>query len=402
MHARYKKYVAIMAVVPVVASLGLTSAAPSTAAGNRQQVMKNGNFEKGRSGWVVGSPRTKAVVVKQGLRGSKAVRLSKARTGPAILSSRSNVARSAKAGARYTVSAYVRTNQPGVRGRLVLRESANGRTVKMTGKAFKATRAWRRVALNASTRRAGTQLNVRIAFPRLAKRKVILIDNVSVARWVNGSNAPHAPRPAKSHIVGKMTNGCAYDNRGIPDNCGAYFGSAYGSNSDPKPWENQMNQQLGIRRTYWGASQVSKAVSVAKADLAQHRLPWISFKLPHGWADMASGKGDAWARDIAVKLNQLNGPVWLAFHHEPEGDGDIKQWTAMQARLAPIVRGHADNVAFSIVVTGWNQLYGEKQYSLDSLWPKNTKVDLLGVDTYEKLGVVKNGKDADQRDRLAG
>ncbi len=137
-----------------------------------------------------------------------------------------------------------------------------------------------------------------------------------------------------------------------------------------------MGQQLGVRRTYWGASQVDKAVSAAKTDLAAGRLPWISFKLPNGWADMAAGKGDAWTKDLAVKLSKLNGPVWLAFHHEPEGDGDIKQWTAMQARLAPIVRATASNVAYSIVLTGWHQFFGDKQYSLDSLWPKNTKIDI--------------------------
>ena len=49
---------------------------------------------------------------------------------------------------------------------------------------------------------------------------------------------------------------------------------------------------------------------------------------------------------------QLDGPVWLAFHHEPEGDGDLRAWTAMQARLAPIVRETAPNVAYSIILTG--------------------------------------------------
>ena len=65
----------------------------------------------------------------------------------------------------------------------------------------------------------------------------------------------------------------------------------------------------------------------------------------------------------------------------------------MQAHLAPIVRSTASNVAYSIVLTGCNQFYGAAQYSLDSLWPKNTKIDLLGVDTYDKLGVVKDGKE---------
>ena len=72
MHARSKKYVATLAVVPVVAALGLTAAAPSNAAGNRQQVMSNGNFEPGRTGWFVSTPRTRAVVVQKGRAGSKA------------------------------------------------------------------------------------------------------------------------------------------------------------------------------------------------------------------------------------------------------------------------------------------------------------------------------------------
>ena len=42
-------------------------------------------------------------------------------------------------------------------------------------------------------------------------------------------------------------------------------------------------------------------------------------------------------------------------------------------------------MAYSIVLTGWNQFFGPSQYSLDSLWPKNTKIDLLGLDIYNQL-----------------
>ena len=47
----------------------------------------------------------------------------------------------------------------------------------------------------------------------------------------------------------------------------------------------------------------------------------MSFKLPHSWGEMAAGAGDAWAKNLAARFGRLNGPVWLAFHHEPEGDG---------------------------------------------------------------------------------
>jgi hypothetical protein len=117
----------------------------------------------------------------------------------------------------------------------------------------------------------------------------------------------------------------------------------------------------------------------------------MSFKLPYSWSDMAAGKGDAWAKDLATRMSKLNGPVWLAFHHEPERDGDIKQWVAIQKRLSPIVRNTAPNVAFTIVLTGWNQLYGPSEYSFDAIWPGDGLVDVVGVDVYLSYGTIKNG-----------
>ncbi|WP_030485597.1 cellulase family glycosylhydrolase [Nocardioides aequoreus] len=154
-----------------------------------------------------------------------------------------------------------------------------------------------------------------------------------------------------------------------------------------------MGRNLGVRRTYYNGAQVDRAVTTVKADLAKGRIPWISFKLPHSWADMSTGAGDAWTKDLAVKLSKVDGPVWLALHHEPEGDDDITKWTSMQQRLAPIVRDNAPNVAYTIILTGWNQFYGPSQYSLDSLWPKNTKIDLVGYDPYNFYGAIKDGKE---------
>jgi hypothetical protein len=56
------------------------------------------------------------------------------------------------------------------------------------------------------------------------------------------------------------------------------------------------------------------------------------------------------------------------------------------------VRATAPNVAYSIVLTGYHQYYGAPQYSLDSLWPRNTKIDLAGFDIYNQYGVVKDGQ----------
>ncbi len=402
MFARSKRLVLALAVLPVLGTLAVSTAGPTSAAANRQQTMSNGTFTKGKVGWYASTARTRVAIVQRGRSGTKAAQLSNRRAGSAVLNSRTT-ARSTKAGQRYTVSVWVRTTRARTSGRLVLRETVNNRAVKNTAKRFAANRRWHKVVMTATTRRSTSALSVRLVANRLNKRKALLVDDVSVLKWLPRDKAsrpsyppyewPTDPTEPPGGRAGELSNGCAISARGIPANCAALLGSAYGGNTEPSPWEAEMGQQLGVRRTYWGASSVDKSVAVAKADLAKGRLPWVSYKLPYGWTDMANGRGDAWTRDLATKLSKLDGPVWLAFHHEPEGDGDITEWTRMQERLAPIVRANAGNVAYSIVLTGWHQLFGAKQYSLDSLWPKNTKIDLAGFDVYYKYGVVKDGKE---------
>lgn len=182
---------------------------------------------------------------------------------------------------------------------------------------------------------------------------------------------------------------CGTTRRGLP-RCGAYVGSAHGANDVATEIESRAGRVVGIRRTYWRADQVSSAVAMARADLAAGRLPWISFKPPTSWGAMAAGRGDAWATRLARMLRRLHGPVWLAVHHEPEGDGDIAAWRAMQERLAPLVRAKAPHVAWTVILTGWNQLHGDPAYSFERIWPRTT-VDVAGFDVYNEYGVTKDG-----------
>ena len=237
---------------------------------------------------------------------------------------------------------------------------------------------------------------------------MVMDNSLAKEKTATGSGAPTTalPKPvtdandrAESRSVeerralGVLSNGCPYTERGIP-RCGVLAGAAYGSNSDPSAWERSMGHSLGVRRTYWTGENVPAAVAAAKVDLARQRLPWLSFKLPHSWEGMAAGRGDAWARDLARQLSLLEGPVWVAFHHEPEGDGDVRAWTAMQERLAPIIRETAPNVAYSVILTGWHQVEGPQEFSLNSIWP-DTKVDIAGFDVYDKSGMTRNGERVD-------
>lgn len=169
------------------------------------------------------------------------------------------------------------------------------------------------------------------------------------------------------------------------------MGASVGGTQDIGSLENQVGMSLGLHRTYYNPDQVSKAISVVNDDLSHGRLPWISFKLPYSWADMAAGKGDAWATDLVKRLAQVNGPVWLAFHHEPEGDGNLPDWTAMQRHLGPIVHANSNNVAFTTILIGWDSFFTSGDESIKALWPGDGLVDIAGFDIYNNYGAVRNG-----------
>ncbi|MFS3128110.1 hypothetical protein ACLM5J_06870 [Nocardioides sp. Bht2] len=243
---------------------------------------------------------------------------------------------------------------------------------------------WKKVTLTKTLAATGQRTRLQVSVPAVRKGEQV---KIAASRTESTTAAPSA---SVDPSAGTLTNGCKYTVRGLP-NCGSYLGQAYGSNTEPSTVEAELGGRLGVRRTYYRADQVAGAVKTARADLAKGRLPWISFKFPHDWKKMASGAGDNWARDIATQLSALNGPVWVAFHHEPETDGNILDWRAAQERLAPIVRSTASNVAYTVVLTGWHQFYGPSEYSLANMWPR-TKIDVAGFDIYNSLGVVKNGK----------
>lgn len=208
-----------------------------------------------------------------------------------------------------------------------------------------------------------------------------------------------AASPTAPPVAGTLSNGCALSPRGVP-RCGGLLGAAFGSNTDPTAWERTLGRPLGVRRTYYTPGKVRQAIGDARADTRAGRIPWISFKLPYSWAGMADGRGDAWVSDLARQLATVDGPVWLAFHHEPENDGPIGDWTRMQQHLSPLVRRLAPNVAYTVILTGWNQVYGPPWLSLDAVWPRGTAIDLVGFDVYNDFGVERDGAVDDVATRM--
>lgn len=354
----------------------LLLAGSSTSAGSMTPV--NGGFEAGRTGWTAARDATSLAISDRGRRDTQALRIDTSQLAGAAASPTRRVTDGSAAGTAYVWSAWMRTNRTGLPGRLVVREFLDGEIVGSQQATVGLVRgSWVQVRVPVTRERTGSAFSALIGSPWQRPSDTLLVDDVLVERRVAGAGPT-------------LSNGCATSARGIPS-CGAFLGSAYGSNTEPSPMEEEMGSRLGIRRTFFTGAQVDSAVTKAGADLRAGRLPWISFKLPYSWAEMANGRGDAWARGLASRLAALPGPVWVAFHHEPEGDGDIQAWRRMQERLAPIVRGTAPNVAFTVIVTGWHQFYGDSDYSLDAIWPR-VKVDVAGFDIYNQYGVVKDGE----------
>ncbi|HQR28331.1 MAG TPA: cellulase family glycosylhydrolase [Nocardioides sp.] len=185
---------------------------------------------------------------------------------------------------------------------------------------------------------------------------------------------------------------CVAHRMGIPPAGTTYLGAAVSGTSDLGTRESQFGRTLALHRTYFQASQIKQAARTARADLAAGRLPWISFKAPHSWAAMATGAGDAWSRQVADALKKVPGPVWMAVHHEPENDGDMRLWTRMQRQIAPIIHQRTNNVAYSVIYSGWNT-FGGGNNTVARKWPGDRNVDILAIDAYNDFGAVRDGRE---------
>lgn len=416
----------------------------------------NGSFENGTNGWRTnGGSKTPLTAQQGGVKSASAGVITALERRNLILNDRVNTGKGVPEGTRFRVSAWVKSSQD-ISAEVRVREVVDGKAVVRGVRARLQDDQWQQLQTEFTTTRDNATLDLNVVGWLPERGTELSIDLVSLREltWQDVDEAPETDEPTAVPTTeaptvdptsvpttdptespatepvtdptteptsapteappttspddggddpseakpdpgtsGLLSNGCAVSQRGIPA-CGAFFGTALGANDDPSKLEALAGQQLGVRRTFWHGGQVTAAVRTAQADLASGRLPWISFKLPHSWADMASGRGDDWALDLAQRLAALDGPVWVAFHHEPETDGNIAEWTKLQERLSPIVRDAAPNVAYTVILTGWHQTDGDTaKYGLDLIMPR-TKVDVVGFDVYNRYGTAASNRQA--------
>ncbi|MBL8744285.1 MAG: PPC domain-containing protein, partial [Myxococcales bacterium] len=116
----------------------------------------------------------------------------------------------------------------------------------------------------------------------------------------------------------------AHDYPGRPALGKLYWGASISSNGDPVArHENAAGHPLTLHRTFHQWNQrTTRLVDEAADDAAHGRIGWVSVK-PPSWAEMGSGVHDAEIDQMLNALDDIDGPVWLTIHHEPEGGGGV-------------------------------------------------------------------------------
>ncbi|UAL30584.1 hypothetical protein K8W59_03420 [Nocardioides rotundus] len=375
-----------MATLLMVVSAPLALAADSTVA-------RLASFDGSTAGWKVAERSTRLAHAAGS--GSGAARVYKVRQGlRATLTQRTGNEVILRRGETAFVQTSVQTSRARTVILWVTQRSASGKVLRAQSvRRDLRGGTWATMSLKTPSAGDGSRLRVSIVAPRL-RRATMKVDYVKVAVETPApvqpapvQPAPTQPAPAQPAPV----QTCVNDPMGIPSS-GSYAGATVSGTSSLSGREAQFGTTLPIRRDYFGPGDIDKAVSKVRADHAAKRLPWISFKLPGTWKQMADGEYDAWVRELTAKLAATDGPVWVAFHHEPENDSQpVAEWTRMQARLSKIVHAGSDNVAFTIILMGWHQAYGtDPRLKLDALWPGDGTVDVLGLDPYNWYGHVRS------------
>ena len=121
-------------------------------------------------------------------------------------------------------------------------------------------------------------------------------------------------------------------------------------------WDQRVTEVgsgLQARRLFFNG--FTAGLSLASAACADGTYPVMSFKTgSYSWAQVAAGNADADLRALATKLAALPCDVFVAIHHEPEGDGTAADWSAMAVHALPILGGASGgNIKVGVIGNGW-------------------------------------------------
>jgi hypothetical protein len=116
---------------------------------------------------------------------------------------------------------------------------------------------------------------------------------------------------------------------------------------------SEVGAGLEARRLFFTGFTAS--ISKANEACAAGMYPVMSFKTSsYSWAQVAAGDADGDLRALGTRLAALPCDVFVAIHHEPEGDGSAADWSAMAVHALPILGGGiGGKVKVGVIGNGW-------------------------------------------------
>lgn len=196
--------------------------------------------------------------------------------------------------------------------------------------------------------------------------------------------SPTQSQPGKPDPTPKPTTdprGCKKRFPGDPCAGTMYYGASIEGGNINK-LEAQVGRRVSVHRIYMTPRQKAASFAAHAAEATRAgRLPLMSTKVPGSWASVAAGKQDGWLIDRVKALANVNGPVWLALHHEPRGDGSASDWVNMQQHARKIIDKYSSNIALVGILNGWDFLQRGGHPEAFRM-PVGTGVDIMGFDSY--------------------
>ena len=139
------------------------------------------------------------------------------------------------------------------------------------------------------------------------------------------------------------------------------------------------------------AAEEASLVAQVRNDLDSGRMPITSIKPPGSWAETA--RDNAWIDGVVEPLGELDEPVFLSVHHEPENDaasyGTAAEFKQLQNAVLSRVAKHARNVIVVPILSTWS--FDERSKRRPSEW-NVTDAPVYGLDLYNPWSAT-NGKD---------
>jgi hypothetical protein len=209
-------------------------------------------------------------------------------------------------------------------------------------------------------------------------------DPTRVSSPTSASPTTSSPTPRNSAFAGSPPPG------------DLYYGASLPAGRSLPTWEAALGSTLALHRSYFtpDANETAQLVQQCRDDLAHHRLPHVSTKVPGTWRDVADGAQDAWLTRMLTPLGDEDAPVFLTFHHEPENDAGgagmtAPDYVAMQLRAIRLAAELAPQVTVVPVLQHWSfeplNLRGDP-----AAWIVR-EASVLGVDVYNAWSPT-NGK----------